>query len=453
MPRSRLISTVILLVSGTSAYAQGSLNTTDRPVLWAATISRGGGPAHEVPECTPGCQRFELRLNLPDDVWKHRRGGVQIAIRWFGLVSAMAPAPAFQAPLNPNAAQGETLGDNLKLYVYRGKSRIAASDGSTALAQSVIINEPSNGLLLIYVVYDAASPADRISYEGLAEVEYQADPKPLRRLLPDLEFRAQRHVTFDPGRIFPDAIDSTYPSCYFTEVEEEGARLCLRFDQVFANTGEGPLEVRFQLPRDAPPGRPEAFQRVYLSDGPKRFENLSAGQVEFHPTHAHYHLMTFAVSRLWRVESTDSKSVPPAHAPGPVQVVRSSPKLSFCMVDTEIDRWAKKGDGPRTWKAPDCLLPESQDDQFQYFAQGLTQGWNDIYEWYLPHQYIDVAGLTDGLYILETRADPENRLIEVTKSNNCGTVYLRLTRMGSTSPAAEIVGPGPQCEVLIDSRR
>src|SRR5207248_6669790 len=119
------------------------------------------------------------------------------------------------------------------------------------------------------------------------------------------------------------------------------------------------------------------------------------------------------------------------------------------MVDTEIDAWAKKGDGPRTWKAPDCNYPVSKDASADYYAQGITKGWKDVYEWYLPHQYIEVTGLSDGIYILETIADPDNLLLESNKANNCGSIYVRLSGVSSTSPAADIVGAGPPCSMLV----
>jgi len=118
------------------------------------------------------------------------------------------------------------------------------------------------------------------------------------------------------------------------------------------------------------------------------------------------------------------------------------------MVDTEIDGWGKKGVGPRTWKAPDCLSPVSKDAANSYFAQGITKGWRDIYEWYLPHQYIEVSGVPDGIYILETIADPENEIEEEDKTNNCVSIYIRLSGISLGSPAAQIVGPGPPCSQL-----
>jgi len=188
----------------------------------------------------------------------------------------------------------------------------------------------------------------------------------------------------------------------------------------------------------------DALQRIYWSDRVDHFDDRRVGQVEFHPTHEHYHLINLGLSRLWSVDEDGDKQKTPLR----VRPVRSGRKVSFCMVDTEIDAWGEKGVGPRKWKAPDCLLPVSKDTTNSYFAQGITKGWRDIYEWYLPHQYIEVSGVPDGLYVLETIADPDHQLIEENEANNCVSIYIRLSGMSTRSPAAQIVGPGPSCSEL-----
>jgi hypothetical protein len=132
----------------------------------------------------------------------------------------------------------------------------------------------------------------------------------------------------------------------------------------------------------------------------------------------------------------------------PVKLTREGEKIGFCLADTYIDIWAQKGDGPRTYNAPDCLFPQASDATWDYYIQGITRGWGDIYDWYLPGQYIEVTGVPDGIYILETIADPENRLLETREDNNCISVFVALTRMGTSSPRARILGRGPACSAL-----
>jgi hypothetical protein len=68
-----------------------------------------------------------------------------------------------------------------------------------------------------------------------------------------------------------------------------------------------------------------------------------------------------------------------------------------------------------------------------------------MYDWYLPDQYIEVSGVPDGYYILETLADPDNTLREADETNNCGAVLIRLSNMSTASPGAELVRPQPAC--------
>jgi hypothetical protein len=395
-----------------TAFAGDTLKNPSQAVLWSGTVAAHSGPLTEVPECAPGCQRFDLTLSLPPGLWNNKPGGVQIAIRFSGA--------AF---------------DNLRLYIYRGTSLIAKSDGIIATAQSVLLRDAANGDLKIYIAYDPDSPNPSINYEGLAEVEYDPNPLPSRRLLPDLVVRPQRNLSFEPfPSLFGDSASSTFPTCYESEVQEEGARLCLRFDQILANIGEGPMELRFSVPAGTTPATTNAFQRIYGSSGaPTDYQDQLAGQMEFHPVHNHYHFRSFGQTSLWKVD------------PSGAHLLRSGRKVSFCLADTLLDAWGQKGDGPRTYIAPDCLLPAYTSGGLDFFLQGITRGWADVYDWYLPDQYIDVSGVADGVYVLQTVADPDNSLVEADNSNNCGNVTIRLSNMTQPVPTAQIVGPGPGC--------
>ena len=423
------IFVAIVAVSAASA-GSGELKTVSIPVVWSGDVTRGVGHLGEVPECVNGCDRFDLQISLPNGAWNQKSGGVEVAIRW----------------------QGAFFGDNLKLFVYRGSSLIAKSDGIIAISQGVLIPQPEDGLLQVYVAYDPDSTSSPLAYEGLAEVEYDVNEHPTRALLPDLEARPQRNLGFDPVGIFFDAISTDFPTCYQSEVDEEDARLCLRFDQIFANTGQGAMELRFAVPTGTTPPFADVLQRVYWSDDPAHVEDRVAGQVELHETHGHYHFTSFGVSRLFTATpaGTVASATPIRQRRTartvPLELVRSARKVSFCLADTEIDSWGKKGNGPRTYIAPDCLFPASSDGVNDYFVQGITRGWGDIYDYYLPDQYLEVSGVPDGDYVLETHADPDRLLREVTRTNNCTSIRIRLQGLATPSPAVQFLGAGPACQ-------
>jgi hypothetical protein len=215
------------------------------------------------------------------------------------------------------------------------------------------------------------------------------------------------------------------------------------------------MELRFAVPKGTSPPLANVYQRIYWSDSPSHSEDRLAGQVELHGTHGHFHFTSFGLSRLWAVDTGGAKKGPTLvrerkmKRTVPLQLVKSGQKVSFCLADTEIDFWGKKGDGPRTYIAPDCLFPASSDAVNDYFVQGITRGWGDIYDYYLPDQFIEVSGVPDGNYILETRGDPEGRMTEKSETNNCTSIRIRLQGMATRGRSAQILGPGPACSALV----
>jgi len=110
------------------------------------------------------------------------------------------------------------------------------------------------------------------------------------------------------------------------------------------------------------------------------------------------------------------------------------------MADIRIDAWGKKGDGPRTYYAPDCLFPFDSDGTTDEFRQGITAGWADVYDWYIPDQYIEVTNVPNGLYRLEFCADPLNEIEEEDETNNCIANVIRLTGMEGLDKKVEVMG-------------
>jgi hypothetical protein len=88
-------------------------------------------------------------------------------------------------------------------------------------------------------------------------------------------------------------------------------------------------------------------------------------------------------------------------------------------------------------------VPRVERRGLRLLLQGTSAGWGDTYDWLLPGQYIEVSGVPDGTYILETSADPDNVLQEANDRNNCTAVYVRLSGLTTSSPSAQIVGLGP----------
>jgi hypothetical protein len=169
---------------------------------------------------------------------------------------------------------------------------------------------------------------------------------------------------------------------------------------------------------------------VYSTDGTSA--DQPAGTVEYRGIHGHFHYSSFADSALWASDVTGAKL-------GVAPVVQAH-KVSFCMADIRIDAWGEKGDGPRTYYAPDCLLPQTSDGTTDQYRQGINNGWADVYDWYIPDQYIEVSDVVDGYYRLEFCADPFNEIQEEDESNNCIVNHIRLSGMASANKRVEVLG-------------
>jgi len=407
-----------ILVDSTAGQPNGG-----EPALWTGTVLRDGPRVPAVPECSQvSCDRIQVRVKLPDDLWSQHPGGLLVAIRFIT----------------------GTPDDNLGLVVYRDNARVGASTAQVATAQSVVIPSASNGVYDVYVVDGLAFgnplPSPLIDYEGLAQVVYDPVVNPLRDLLPDLVALPQQNITFGPPfEIFDDPVPDG-STCHQSEIDEDQAQTCLRFDQVLGNRGTGALDIRFDQLSGVPPVDDQEVptsQRIYRSDG--SFYESAAGNVHWHAIHQHYHFDGFAQSALWATNAAGDR-------------VGSSPvatgnKVSFCIATTSInpDYWGQQAFGPSSYPAPDCLEPESSSSGLDHFKQGMAVGWTDEYNWFLPGQYVEVTGVPDGDYILETTVDPTARLIESNRTNNCGSVRVQLSKMGTPNQQAELRGLGPAC--------
>lgn len=413
-----------------------TLKKKDKAVFWTGTVGPEDAPTGgEPPECADvPCDHFKLKVNLPNGTFNNpnKPGGLQVALRWFGN-----PGPHTLPPGVPGCC-GEF--DTLHLWVYKDGELVGASPGIIAVAQSAFIPEPENGTYDVWVAYDPTyNVSPSVDYEGLAEVEYLPKINPKKRLLPDFEFRGTERITFDTPS-FPIFEPDPPPgsSCFTSETEEDGAQNCLRFDQIVANVGRGPAEIAWQTPTGTMPEEEATFpvsQRVHYSDG--TYQDQSGGEVEFHGTHGHYHYSSFANSQLWQSNANGEKI---GNAP-----LRAAQKVSFCMADIRIDKWGEKGDGPRKYYAPDCLFPYASDGVTDEYRQGINNGWADVYDWYIPDQYIEVSGIPDGYYRLQFCADPFNEIEEEDEDNNCVINHIKLTGMDGPNKHVDVLGIIDEC--------
>ncbi len=397
--------TVCVVAPAGAETAASDLAIRDRSatVRWAGEFADSSAVASTPEACVAvDCDELMIDLALPPHKW-NPGGGLQVGIRW------------------------EDEDQDLDLFVYRPDGRLAArSDGVLAsMAESVLVPAPTNGRYRVVVV---PRYAERLQYQGMAQIEQGIRPQPTRDLLPDLVALPSRNATFDTGAYYLSEPATSIGGCYPEERVERGALRCLRFDQILANTGTGPFELRYDVSGAATDQR--LLQRVMRSDG--SVWERDAGMYEFHPVHAHFHYRNFAVSRLWLAD-IDGRRI--GDAP-----VRVGHKNGFCVIDVDNVWFSRHGDAARSYYFPQCLAPATSGGSSPVLRQGMSVGWADVYNWFLADQYIEVSGVPDGDYLLETIADPDGLVLEADEDNNRSFTHIRIC-----GDRSEIVGSQGAC--------
>lgn len=397
-----LVVVTIILIGTLGGSASGSNDSTLSNVAdqlhWEGAVE-GSISAYPVACSAPSCDEFAFDVSLPGGKWP-RPGSVQVGIRWADE------------------------GDDLDLFVSDASGQVVASSlGTASTAESVFLPEVTNGSYRATVVSRAEQLLEgrfttdvvdhAVAYEGIIEVEWNARVEPRRELLPNLVSFPSRNVKFATGAYLFDP-GVSLGSCYADEIVEATARRCLRFDQILGNEGEGPLELRFRT--DGLGTDQEIRQRIYASDG--SYRDSRADTYTFHPLHAHFHYDNFARSKLWPSNDEGERVSDVAAAVGD--------KVGFCPADIENYGFGEKGDGARTYTFDRCNDPTESEQSGNYMVTGISAGWADVYNWFLADQYIEVSGVPDGYYLLETLADPADTVLESDETDNAVEVLIRL---------------------------
>jgi len=199
----------------------------------------------------------------------------------------------------------------------------------------------------------------------------------------------------------------------------DGRRL-LFFSATIVNLGEGPLLLRGMRNDDGW----KLTQRVQYSESGEETIPLQFSMIFGGDGHDHWHVAEAARYRLTALG--DAEGTPKYDA-----------KVGFCFFDQAVYREDLLGAATE----PQYASHECGHEDARVSEMGLSVGWGDPYQWFLPGQSIDVTGMPDGRYRLETIVDSLGRFRETSVENNTTWVEFEMqTRELDGLPLIEILG-------------
>ena len=206
------------------------------------------------------------------------------------------------------------------------------------------------------------------------------------------------------------------------EIQQAGARFRLGFRSGVNNAGTAPLVLEA---RRAHAGEPTmAAGQVLPAVGGAPVVRRGAGTLRYvrWPGHRHWHLEGFERYELRRA--------------GAAAPLRGARKTGFCLGDRyDADRFRRLPGEPRTLVfEQQCGLDRPD---LLSLRQGISVGHGDEYDPHLEGQYVDVTGLSPGVYELVHRVNADGALLESRYDNNAACIGVRLEwpRGASRRPA------------------
>jgi hypothetical protein len=208
----------------------------------------------------------------------------------------------------------------------------------------------------------------------------------------------------------------------------DGTRL-LRFSAIIVNVGAGAFEVHGGRP-NTDTSTMAVTQRIYDNAGGYREVPTSAVMFFSGDGHDHWHVKGLQRYTLRKLSGSEQ--------------VRKGAKEGFCFYDTYIWNGALPGAPERKHYRDDHSCAK-HDPEALRATMGLSVGWSDVYQYYLPFQWIDITGLPSGRYRLTAVADAQRRFKESREDNNYTWVDIELegnkVKALDYGPAARYCGP------------
>ena len=213
----------------------------------------------------------------------------------------------------------------------------------------------------------------------------------------------------------------------------DGRRL-LRFSAIIVNVGAGPFELHGQRSAWRPYARTMSVtQRIYEDAG--GYRDVPTAAIMFYSGDGHDH---------WHVKNLQRYTLRKLGGGR----VREGAKEGFCFFDSYLWNGTLPGSPERKHYLSGRMCGELQEQDALQAKIGLSVGWADVYQYYLPFQWIDITGLPSGRYRLNAVADKKDIFEESREANNHTWVTIELkgdrVRVLRYGPSAPYCGPTGQ---------
>lgn len=207
---------------------------------------------------------------------------------------------------------------------------------------------------------------------------------------------------------------------------EPDGRMLLLFTSTLVNVGDG--DFILSGVRDGGDWRVE--QEILYSESGAEIVPADAQMKWGGDEHDHWHVDRVAIYWLEALDE-NGESVEDFDR-------RFDSKVGFCFFDSH--HTLEFGPEEFVYHADECAELDSET-----FRTGLSQGWSDVYAFFLPGQEVDISGLDDGMYRLWAEADAQGWFRESTRDNNSTWVDIDLgTRESDGMRLATVVAVGPR---------
>src|SRR3954463_3509865 len=203
------------------------------------------------------------------------------------------------------------------------------------------------------------------------------------------------------------------PSELYVERTGDG-HVLLRATSDVRSRGRGPMELR---------GRRNGRRSMRVN---QHIYEAGGGHITV-PTHVSLHFTDVGAywgGAYWKVHQLAHFDLLRVRDDGSLgAVVRTSPKLNYCLRDLERTRPGRRSPSYRHY--PGCR----QDPFIDHDVLGTSVGWSDVYPAGYSKQWIDVAGLR-GCFAYRMTVDPKEVLFESNEDDNTSQVLVHLPYPG-----------------------